>query len=106
MRRPLATSAPGRTSRAGAWALSVKDHGPGIPPELQSQLFQPFHRLHRESHPEVHGVGLGLLLVRTAVQRHGGTIEIDSAADAGCTVTLVLPQPPAADIEAATHHKE
>jgi signal transduction histidine kinase len=93
-------------ARAGAWALSVKDNGPGIPPELQSQLFQPFHRLHRESHPEVHGVGLGLLLVRTAVQRHGGTIEIDSAADAGCTVTLVLPQPPAASIEAATHHKE
>lgn len=93
-------------ARDGAWALSVKDHGPGIAPELQSQLFQPFHRLHRESHPEVHGVGLGLLLVRTAVQRHGGTIEIDSAADAGCTVTLVLPHPPAADIEAATNLKE
>jgi CHASE2 domain-containing sensor protein/signal transduction histidine kinase len=93
-------------ARAGAWALSVKDHGPGIPPELQSQLFQPFHRLHRESHPEVHGVGLGLLLVRTAVQRHGGTIEIDSAADAGCTVTLVLPQPSTADIDAVTNLKE
>lgn len=101
-----ATLPCGVEARAGTWALSVKDHGPGIPPELQSQLFQPFHRLHRESHPEVHGVGLGLLLVRTAVQRHGGTIEIDSAADAGCTVTLVLPQPPAAAIEAATHHKE
>jgi len=50
-------------------------------------------------------VGLGLSRVRAAVQRHGGTIEIDSAADAGCTVTLVLPTP-AADSEAATHHKE
>lgn len=93
-------------ARDGSWALSVQDHGPGIPAELQSQLFQPFHRLHRESHPEVHGVGLGLLLVRTVVQRHGGTIEIDSAADLGCTVTLVLPQPTTADIEAVTNDKE
>lgn len=90
--------------REGAWAVAVRDHGPGIPPALQSQLFQPFHRLHRESHPEVHGVGLGLLLVRTAVQRHGGTIEIDSAADAGCTVTLVLPRPSAAEMQALCHH--
>jgi signal transduction histidine kinase len=42
---------------------------------------------------------LGLLLVRTAVHRHGGTIEIDSAANAGCTVTLVLPRPTAAELE-------
>jgi len=94
-------------ARHGVWAVAVQDNGPGIPPELQSQLFQPFHRLHRESHPEVHGVGLGLLLVRTAVQRHGGTIEIDSAVDAGCTVTLLLPQPSAAEVDALSNdHKE
>ncbi|RZL64127.1 MAG: CHASE2 domain-containing protein [Variovorax sp.] len=86
--------------REGCWAIGVQDQGPGIPPELQSQLFQPFHRLHRDTHPDVHGIGLGLLLVRTAVQRHGGTIEIDSAADAGCKVTLVLPKPTAADLAA------
>lgn len=91
-------------AREGFWAIAVRDHGPGIPPALQSQLFQPFHRLHRESHPEVHGVGLGLLLVRTSVQRHGGTIEIDSAADAGCTVTLVIPRPSAAEMQALCHH--
>jgi CHASE2 domain-containing sensor protein/signal transduction histidine kinase len=92
--------------RDGFWAIGVHDNGPGIPPELQSQLFQPFHRLHRESHPEVHGVGLGLLLVRTAVQRHGGTIEIDSAANAGCTVTLVLPRPSASEVGALANDKE
>ncbi len=88
------------------WRISVQDHGPGIPPDLQSQLFQPFHRLHRDSHPDVHGVGLGLLLVRTAVQRHGGTIEIDSAADAGCTVTLVLPKPTATELAALSNDPE
>ena len=80
------------------WAVGVHDDGPGISPAMQSQLFQPFPRLHRESHPEVHGVGLGLLLVRTAVQRHGGTIEIESDADAGCSVTLLIPQPSAAEL--------
>ena len=87
-------------SRDGQWAVGVHDNGPGIPAALQSQLFQPFNRLHRDSHPEVHGVGLGLLLVRTAVHRHGGTIEIDSAAGAGCTVTLMIPQPSAAQLRA------
>lgn len=85
-------------ARAQHWAVSVQDFGPGIAPELQSQLFRPFHRLHGASHPDVHGVGLGLLLVRTAVQRHGGTIEIDSMENAGCTVTLVLPRPTAAEL--------
>jgi signal transduction histidine kinase len=84
------------------WRVAFRDQGPGIAVELQSQLFQPFHRLHHEGHPEVHGVGLGLLLVRTVMQRHGGTVEIDSAAGAGCTVTLVLPKPMAAEIEALT----
>ena len=88
------------------WAVSVRDQGPGIAPELQSQLFQPFHRLHRETHPEVHGVGLGLLLVRTVVHRHGGSVEIDSAVDAGSTVTLVLPKPTPAELAAMTAELE
>jgi len=88
------------------WAVSVRDQGPGIPAELQSQLFQPFHRLHRDTHPQVHGVGLGLLLVRTVVLRHGGTVEIDSAADAGCTVTLVLPRPTEAELAAMPIYPE
>lgn len=86
--------------RPGCWTVSVRDEGPGIAPELQSQLFLPFHRLHSDAHPDVHGVGLGLLLVRTVVQRHGGSVEIDSAADAGCTVTLVLPKPDANELAA------
>lgn len=90
----------------GHWHIAFRDHGPGIPVELQSQLFQPFHRLHHKAHPEVHGVGLGLLLVRTVVQRHGGTVEIESAEGAGCTVTLVLPKPTAAELEALTSLQE
>ncbi|RZI78404.1 MAG: CHASE2 domain-containing protein [Variovorax sp.] len=94
------------SERPGHWTIAIQDQGPGISPAMQSQLFQPFHRLHRESHPDVHGVGLGLLLVRTVVQRHGGTIEIDSMENAGCTVTLVLPKPAAAELPLLEEDKE
>jgi signal transduction histidine kinase len=88
------------------WRIGFRDRGPGIAPSRQSRLFQPFHRLHREEHPEIPGVGLGLLLVRAVMQRHGGSVEIDSAEGAGCTVTLVLPQPAAAAFEAPASARE
>jgi len=94
------------TARGHQWLMTVRDQGPGIPVELQSQLFQPFHRLHRDSHPQAHGVGLGLLLVRTVAQRHGGTVEIQSAAGDGCAVSVVLPRPSEAQIAAASLPKE
>lgn len=74
------------------WTVSVRDDGPGVPIELQPKLFRPFHRLHQDSHPEVPGVGLGLLLVRTTMQRHGGSVEIQSAKGEGFTLTLVFPK--------------
>jgi signal transduction histidine kinase len=88
------------------WALAIQDQGPGIPAEMQSQVFQPCHRLHSETHPEGHGVGLGLLLVRSVGQRHGGTIEIDSMENAGCTATLVLSKPSASEPAALDDKKE
>ena len=62
--------------------------------------------MNHEAHPEVHGVGLGLLLVRTVVQRHGGSVEIDSAEGAGCIVTLVLPKPTSVEREALVSPEE
>jgi len=41
-----------------------------------------------------------LQLARTVAQRHGGSLDIEHAADAGCTVTLVLPRPTAAELAA------
>jgi signal transduction histidine kinase len=69
----------------------VHDEGPGIAPEQQGQLFAPFQRLHDRSHPSIAGVGLGLALVHTVVQRHGGTLEVDSDVGRGAEFRLVLP---------------
>ncbi|WP_246483721.1 sensor histidine kinase [Paenacidovorax monticola] len=71
--------------------------GPGIPADLQSRLFEPFQRLHNHSHPSISGAGLGLALVHTVLQRHGGAIELDSAEGQGSEFRLVLPKGQEAD---------
>ncbi|KQO21387.1 histidine kinase [Acidovorax sp. Leaf76] len=78
------------TPRGTRWVVSVRDQGPGIAPQMQGQLFAPFQRLHDRSHPAVSGVGLGLALVHTVVQRHGGTLEVDSDVGRGAEFRLVL----------------
>jgi CHASE2 domain-containing sensor protein/signal transduction histidine kinase len=77
--------------RETSWRLSVHDDGPGIDKDKQAQLFQPFQRLHGQSHPQIKGLGLGLTFVHTVLQRHGGQVLIDSDLGMGCTFTLVLP---------------
>lgn len=79
-------------AREGAWALSVRDPGPGIPAEQQGRLFQAFDRLQHQHDAQTSGVGLGLAFVQTVVVRHGGRIEVQSGPGMGTTFTLVLPQ--------------
>lgn len=73
------------------WAVSVRDEGPGIAPEKHDQLFGAFKRLHERSHPGVAGVGLGLALVRTVVERHGGALQVNSEVGQGAEFVLLLP---------------
>jgi signal transduction histidine kinase len=79
--------------RGHQWVISVRDEGPGIAPEQQRRLFEPFQRLHEHSHPSIDGIGLGLALVHTVVQRHGGALEVESEAGRGAEFRLVLPMP-------------
>lgn len=79
-------------ARAGHWVLSVRDQGLGIPAEQIQRLCTPFARLHTRSHPGISGIGLGLALVQTVLQRHGGTLEIESTPGEGAQFSLVLPQ--------------
>lgn len=81
----------GLTTEGRYWVISVRDQGPGIATEQQGHLFQPFKRLHESSHPGIAGVGLGLALVQTVVQRHGGQVEVRSSSGAGAEFRLLLP---------------
>ena len=60
--------------------------------EQLERLCTPFARLHTRSHPSIGGIGLGLALVQTVLQRHGGTLEIDSPPGEGAQFSLVLLQ--------------
>ncbi len=73
----------------GAVRFSVSDNGPGIPTELQERVFDPF-----ETHTigtRHHGVGLGLSIVKSLVQLHGGSVTIDSNGGHGTAVACVFP---------------
>jgi signal transduction histidine kinase len=67
--------------------LVVADQGQGIRPEDQERIFHPFTRISDSRQ----GVGLGLWIVRSLVQAHGGSIEVDSAPGAGTRMVVSLP---------------
>ena len=74
-----------------AWVrLSVCDRGPGVPPELRERIFEPFYRLPGASEREG-GVGLGLSLVRSIVQRHGGSVRCEDREGGGACFVVLLP---------------
>lgn len=74
------------------WTIHVRDQGPGIAKAKQKQLFAPFARLHEQSHPQINGIGLGLALVHTVVQRHGGELEVESDTGCGAEFRMHLPR--------------
>jgi signal transduction histidine kinase len=88
-------SPPGRTvtllaaRRANALTFAVTDHGPGIPPDVLERVFNLFETHSLGSHHR--GTGIGLSLVRSFVELHGGTVTIASVVGEGTTVTCTFP---------------
>lgn len=72
--------------------FSVSDNGPGISPEEQNQLFQPFQRAESALKRRVPGTGLGLFVSRRLVEAHGGTLTLESAPGKGTKVLIRLPK--------------
>ena len=69
-----------------AVVVHVEDNGPGIPPEIRSQLFQPFVSAGKRN-----GLGLGLALSRQTVLEHGGDMWVQSSAGRGARFSFRLP---------------
>ncbi|MDQ7990571.1 MAG: HAMP domain-containing sensor histidine kinase [Candidatus Dactylopiibacterium sp.] len=80
------------TAEGDFWRVAVRDHGPGIPPEERSGLFKRFSRLPGAIRRGLPGSGLGLLMVRTVAERHGGRVEADFPPDGGSRFSLLLPR--------------
>ncbi len=71
--------------------ITVTDTGIGIPKDEQSQLFREFFRATNARQRTRLGTGLGLVLVKQTVERHCGTLDIESAEGEGTTITVTLP---------------
>jgi signal transduction histidine kinase/DNA-binding response OmpR family regulator len=98
-----------RVTRSGADAepgeaqalLHVSDTGPGIPEEEHPHIFDRFHQSDDAATRHHGGTGLGLSLAKELIERHGGTIRLESAVDLGTTFTVALPvrEPKKSDAE-------
>ncbi len=76
-----------------AWVvMQVCDSGPGVPADQQERIFEPFYRLPGSSEREG-GVGLGLALVKSIVQRHGGQVRCSNRPEGGACFEVRLPMP-------------
>lgn len=76
----------------GTTVLSIRDEGPGMNESERIHAFERFYR--GDARGEIPGTGLGLAIAKRAVQRAGGSIEIDSAPGAGTTVSISLESQP------------
>lgn len=78
-------------STAGDATVRVMDRGPGVPEALRERIFEPFYRLPGASEREG-GVGLGLALVKSIVERHGGTVRCETRSGGGASFIIELPR--------------
>ncbi len=79
------TTAEVETPQGRALAVRFTDTGPGIPPERRKQIFEPLFTTRAD------GTGLGLSTSKRIVERHGGTLTVESEVGVGSTFTVTLP---------------
>ena len=80
----------------GEVCIFVKDSGIGIPEDDQERIFSSFERGSSRQSGQHSGVGLGLSLVKSLIELHGGWVELESSEGTGTTVTCHLPENAAA----------
>ncbi len=77
--------------RGDEGVLTIKDDGPGIPPEHLPRITERFYRVDNSHSRETGGTGLGLAIVKHILYRHGGTLEVNSKVAQGSEFRMVFP---------------
>ncbi len=83
-------SVHGRRVDAKWVEFSVRDDGPGIPPEAKARVFERFFRVDKARSREQGGTGLGLAIVKNVVNAHGGDVRLESTPGAGTEFFITL----------------
>lgn len=76
--------------KADVLQIDVLDDGPGIPPEMLEQVFEPFFRLDEARSPHTGGSGLGLSIARSMACRNGGELSLHNRPEGGLCARLCL----------------
>jgi two-component system OmpR family sensor kinase len=82
------------TSPAGTAVLTIRDLGPGLPPDQLDRVFEAFYRVDTGRARDTGGSGLGLAIVKTVVEAHGGSVVVESAPGEGAAFVVRLPLQP------------
>jgi signal transduction histidine kinase len=76
---------------AKAVEVTIDDNGPGIPAEELARVFQPFYRVEGSRSRETGGVGLGLAIAQSLVERHRGSLTLANRPEGGLRARITLP---------------
>lgn len=79
------------TEGSGTATVSVRDRGPGIPPEVMPRLFEHFFTSRTSSPGRGVGAGLGLPIAKGTIEAHGGEMSVESAVGRGSIFSFTLP---------------
>ncbi len=72
-------------------AVEVQDNGIGVSQDAQANLFQPFYRVQDAGTEHIPGTGLGLSMVKTAIEEHNGNVYVDSVSGQGSLFGFWIP---------------
>jgi two-component system sensor histidine kinase KdpD len=79
------------SARNGSVRVSVADHGPGVAPDQAQLLFEPYYRAPATAGSGQDGVGLGLSIVKSIVEAHGGQVGVESRRGGGARFWFSVP---------------
>jgi signal transduction histidine kinase len=76
--------------KGGQIAVSVSDHGIGIPPDQQQKIFDRYYHIDRSGDQLFEGLGLGLAIAKQVIEQHKGQLTLESMPGKGSTFTMWL----------------